>query len=178
MPVSAIHPPSPPASRRRGSTHPQVLGRASDPSLHEADVWWRRTELGVGDQFGFDKVHDSAACFDRASPAGEDVLHPLNVRPIGQEEEVLVATPKDVERRSVGATALASPVRQDCESRKPLRHPSRNGIHVGVDEVPKTPHAGPAMRAVVVAAHLVGRYGNPRVDKTMCTGFFRVNTPR
>ena len=53
----------------------------------------RRTCGGAGRSSGSvissgDKVDASAACFDRASPAGEDVLHPLNVRPIGQEEEV------------------------------------------------------------------------------------------
>ena len=103
-----------------------------------------------------DELNDPAACLDRAGPGGEDVLHPLHVRPIGQEEEVVVASPEDVDRRSVCTSGLAPTVRQDGEGGKPLRDRPRDRIDIAVDNAPETPHASPAICAVDVSVHQVG----------------------
>jgi hypothetical protein len=63
------------------------LRDAGYPSFDEANVRRRGAKLRIGDQLRLDELNDPTARLDRAGPAGEDVLHPLNVRSIGQEEK-------------------------------------------------------------------------------------------
>jgi hypothetical protein len=96
------------------------------------------------------------------SRCGEDVLQPLHVRPIGQEEEVVGALPEDVDRSLVCTSGLAPTVGQDGKVGKLLRDGRRDWIDVAVHNVPETPDAGPAMRAVFGSAHLIRRYARSR----------------
>src|SRR4029450_8236370 len=59
---------------------------------------------------------------------------------------------------------------QDGEGGKLLRDRPRDRIDVAVHNVPETPHAGPAMRAVVSSAHLIRRYAR-------CCGVFASAEP-
>jgi hypothetical protein len=137
----------------RSLAHPQVLPDAGDPPLDKADVRRRGTELRVGDQLGLDELDDPTACLDRAGSAGEDVLHPLHVRPIGQEEEVVRASADDVDRRVVGASGAAAAVRQDGEAGKVLRERSGDRIDVAVHDVTEPPHPSPVVRLIVASTH-------------------------
>src|SRR4029450_1559896 len=92
------------ALRRRSSAHPEVLVRTRDPAFHEADLSWRWPEFGIGDQLRFDELDNPSARLDRAGLGGEDVLDPLHVGPIGQIEEVVVASSEHVHRRAVETT--------------------------------------------------------------------------
>lgn len=141
--------------RSIGSSHPQVLRDTRDSPLDKANVWRRGTELGIGDQLGIDELNGSTACLDRAGAGGDDVLDPLHVRPIGQKEEVILASPEDVDRRSVGTPGVASSVREDGEARKVLRDRPRDRIDVAIHNLPETPHPSPRGRRGVVSAHVV-----------------------
>src|SRR5262249_5887955 len=78
----------------------------------------------------------------RAGAGCDDVLHPLSVRAVGEEEEVDVAPPEHVDRRLIRPSGLAAPVRQDAEARQLPGHAPRNGIDVARGNVPEAPHAG------------------------------------
>src|SRR4029079_5583513 len=112
-----------------------VLGSAGDPPLDQADVRRRSVKLGIGDQFRVDKLYQPTACLDRGGPDGEDVLHPLNVRPVGQEKEVVVASIEDVDRVLVLASSLPAGVRQDGEAGKPPREGTGDRVDVAVHAV-------------------------------------------
>src|SRR5262249_6888801 len=116
-------------------------------------MWWRGLQLRIGDEFGLDELDVPSARLDRAGSGRKDVLHPLHVRPIGEEEEVIVASLENVDRRSVGTSALAPSVRQDAEARKPPCNGARDRVDVALHDVPKAPHAGPTMRRGVALAH-------------------------
>jgi hypothetical protein len=95
-------------SARRSSVHPQVLGDTGDPPLEEADRRRRGPKFRVRDQLGLDELNDPTAAFERAGPAGEDVLHPLHLSPVGQEEEVGIASSEHVDRRVIGPSGLSA----------------------------------------------------------------------
>src|SRR6476659_2006303 len=133
--------------------HPHVLRGTGDPPLEEADVRRRGAKLGIGDEFRFDKLDDLTACLDRRGPGGEDVLHPLHVRPIGQEEEVVVASLEDVDRRLVLVSRLPAGVRQDGEAGEPPREGAGDRVYVAVHAATDAPHAGPTMSTLVGFAH-------------------------
>ena len=84
----------PSSSWLRSKRAPHIPRDTGDSSLDEADESRCRPKLGIGDELGLDKLDDPTAAFDRADPGGKDVLHPLHVRPIGEEEEVVVASSK------------------------------------------------------------------------------------
>jgi hypothetical protein len=69
----------------------------------EAALAERRSELelGIGDQFGIEELQCLAACLDRAAASDEDVLYPLHVGPVREEEEKCVAAPEHVHRRAI-----------------------------------------------------------------------------
>src|SRR5678816_86166 len=81
------------------SSHVQVLRNAGNPPLDEADRRWSGSKVGIGDELRLGELDSPSACLDRAGPAGKDVVHPLRVRPVGEEEEVVVAAAEDVDRR-------------------------------------------------------------------------------
>src|SRR5262245_28834304 len=88
--------------------HAHDLRHAVDAPEHVADRPRQQPQLGVDDQLGLDQSHVPAAGAHLAPAGGEGVLDPIDVGPVGQREQVLVAAPEDVDRGAVGAARLAA----------------------------------------------------------------------
>jgi hypothetical protein len=86
-------------------------------------------------------------------PAREDVLHPLCVGSVGQEEEVRVAPPEHVDRRAIRIPALPASVREDAEGGKPSCDGAEDWADVARHNAPEPPHASAAVG--VAPVHLV-----------------------
>ena len=142
---------------RRGGAHSEVLVDTGDSALDEPNVSGRGSELRIGNELRLDQLDHLAACLDRAGAGGENVPYPLHVRSVGQVEEIVIASPEHVDRRPIGPSTLASPMRQHCEARKPRRERPCDRVDVAVHERPQAPHAGPAERLDLVA-HVPRRY--------------------
>jgi hypothetical protein len=143
------------ASGRRGSTHPQVLRNTSDAAFDQADRRRRGPQFGIGDQRGVDERDDSPACFERARLGGKDVFHPLHVRPVGQEEVVLLTSSEHIHRRVKATSTLPASMRQDAEAWEPACDAARDRIDVARRNMPETPHAGAAADFCVASVHAV-----------------------
>jgi hypothetical protein len=143
------------ASGRRGSTHPQVLRNTSDAAFDQADHRRRGPQFGIGDQGGVDERDDSPACFERAGRGGKDVFHPLHVRPVGQEEVVLLTSSEHIHRRVKATSSLPASMRQDAEAWEPACDAVRDRIDVARRNMPETPHAGAAADFCVASVHAV-----------------------
>jgi hypothetical protein len=135
----------------RSQTH--VMRDTGNPPLDEANESWPRPEFGIGDEFGLDKLNYPAPCFDRARADGKDILDPLHIGPVGQIEEILVASSKDIDRCAVETSALAPTMRQDRKAGEPPGEGPRESVDIAPDDVPETPNARAATRLVAAAAH-------------------------
>jgi hypothetical protein len=143
------------ASGRRGSTHPQVLRNTSDAAFDQADHRRRGPQFGIGDQRAVDERDDSPPCFERARLGGKDVFHPLHVRPVGQEEVVLLTSSEHIHRRVKATSSLPASMRQDAEAWEPACDAARDRIDVARRNMPETPHAGAAADFCVASVHAV-----------------------
>src|SRR5215468_11210282 len=102
-------------SGRRRSPHPQVLSDTGNSTLDEPHMRWSGPEFGIGNQLGLDELHNLTATFQRTRAGGDDVLHPLHVRPVGQEEIEKLTSTEHIDRRAIGAPGLTPWVHQDAE---------------------------------------------------------------
>src|SRR5262245_19665103 len=127
---------------RSGDPHPQEFRDAVEPE--EGPDQQRHGPLfRVDEQLWLDEADLMAPDADPALPGREDVLHPVDVRAIGQREHVRVAAPEDVHRGPVGLAALAALVDQEPERWQPGREPSRDRVEDMGRERPQEPHPGP-----------------------------------
>src|SRR6476659_7337175 len=134
-------------------THPQVLRDAGDSPLDESGDRRRGAQLGIGDEPRLVQIDYLPSNLELAGLRGEDVLDPLHVRPVGQEEEVCIATTEDVYRGVVDPSALASSVRHDAEARKLRDDREQYRIDVARGDTLEGPHAGTRERSGLAVAH-------------------------
>ena len=151
------------AQRSRGQQRPTPAGHHADgwshqvgqadrirkycvtPAIRRSMKW---TAAGAACNSGsvtklrLDEPDDPASGLERAVAGGEDVLHPLRVRPVGEEEEVGIALVEHVDRRAVNASGLAARVGHDAEVRQSARERAQDRIEVAGGDTSKTATGG------------------------------------
>src|SRR5262245_125764 len=84
--------------------------------------------LWIDENLRSNKPNIAAPMTHFATTCRQNVLHPIDARPICQREHEVVASLKHVDRRSIPAAALASQVFQNAESWYPAREQPGNRI--------------------------------------------------
>ena len=98
--------------RRSGDPHAQKVGGAVEPE-HDPDDEGHETPAPIDEQLRLDEANVPSARAEGAAAGRHDVLHPLDVGAVGQQEDVPVAASEDVDQRAVCPTALPYPVLSD-----------------------------------------------------------------
>src|SRR6266542_5955390 len=98
--------------------HPEKLGYVPQAPNHTEQRRAGPQSAGwVHNQLRFDEVDLSSTNLDVALARGEDILHPLDIRAVGQRKDVLAVTGPNIDRRAI--------------------HPSRSPAMVGAESVPR-----------------------------------------